>query len=252
MEQFGLYAQYYDLLYQDKDYVSEVDYINKLIQEHNPSASKLLNLGSGTGKHDYALAQLGYHVTGADLSEEMVSLAIDNTPAELSGRLGFLTGDARQLRLNTTFDTVLSLFHVMSYQVSNKDLADVIDTAYRHLPPGGTFIFDCWYGPGVLTDPPVVRIKRIANDTINVVRLAESVIHPVENTVDVNYTILIKRIDSNEVTEIKETHTMRYLFVKEIEFLIENKFSLLRVNEWLKDKAPGLNSWNAVFILKKL
>lgn len=252
MDRFGLYAQYYDLLYQDKDYVSEARYVDELIRGYRPAADKLLNLGCGTGKHDYALAHLGYTITGVDLSEEMAHQAINNIPSELSRQLSFLTGDIRTLKLNTSFDAVISLFHVISYQVTNKDLHEVIAAAYNHLEPGGLFIFDCWYGPGVMTDPPVVRIKRMSNDIINVTRLAEPVLHSFENTVDVNYTILINQVNSNELTEIKETHKMRYLFASEIDLLIENKFNLLRVNDWLTHKKPGLDSWNAVFILQKI
>ena len=252
MDRFGLYAQYYDLLYQDKDYFLEAQYIDELIKRHTPSAHSLLNLGCGTGKHDYLLARLGFKITGVDLSEEMVNQAIKNSPSEISSQLSFLKGDIRTIKLNKTFDAVVSLFHVMSYLVKNKDLQDAMDTSYRHLKPGGLFIFDCWYGPGVMTDPPVVRIKRMSDNSINVTRLAEPILNSIENTVDVNYTILINPVNSNEVTEVKETHKMRYLFVKEIELLTENKFQLLEVNEWLTNKAPGQNSWNTVFILKKI
>ncbi len=252
MDRFGLYAQYYDLLYQDKDYSSEAQYVNELIKQHTTSANKLLNLGCGTGKHDYAFARLGYNVTGVDLSEEMVSQAINNIPQDISNQLDFFNGDIRSFNLNKTFDVVVSLFHVVSYQVTNSDLHEVINTAYTHLEPGGVFIFDCWYGPGVMSDPPVVRIKRMSDSEINVTRLAEPELNSLENIVDVNYSIWITHVNSPAVIEIKETHKMRYLFLSEIEFLIENKFKLLGVNDWLTNEKPGLNSWNAVFILKKM
>lgn len=251
-DRFGLYAQYYDLLYSDKDYPSEAAYVNGLIKQHAPSAIRLLNLGCGTGKHDYALAQFGYHVTGVDLSSEMVSLATMNIPCALHGGLNFLEGDIRKIELNTTFDAVISLFHVMSYQVTNNDLQQVIDVCYQHLSTDGVFIFDCWYGPGVLTDPPVIRTKNISNDKINVTRLAEPVLDSIKNTVDVNYTIRITPGGSADMTIIKETHVMRYLFVQEIELLIKKKFKLLNVYNWLSDKEPDTSCWNAVFILQKI
>lgn len=252
MDRFGLYAQYYDLLYQDKNYAAEAEYVHRLLKQHNSSTKTLLNLGCGTGKHDYALARLGYHITGVDLSAEMANQAVNNIPGDIADQLNFVTADIRALNLETTFDAIISLFHVMSYQVTNKDMQDVVNAAYQHLKKGGLFIFDCWYGPGVLTDPPTVRTKQMANSAINVTRLAHPLLNSVENTVDVNYTILINPINSKEVTEIKETHKMRYIFVKEVELLIENKFELLAVNNWLTYEKPGLNSWNAVFILKKV
>lgn len=252
MDRFKLYAQYYDLLYLDKNYIAEAEYIDKIIKQYGVSAQKILNLGCGTGKHDYILARLGYQVTGIDIADEMTRQAINNTPADIKDQLIFLTDDIRITSLKEIFDVVVSLFHVMSYQVTNQDLSAAINTAYQHLPGDGLFIFDCWYGPGVLTDPPVTRIKRMANDNINITRLAESTVNSLENTVDVNYTILINPVDSNQVTEITESHKMRYIFKSEIELLISSKFKILKTFEWLTHEEPTLNSWNAVFILQKL
>lgn len=251
-DRFGLYAQYYDLLYSDKDYISEAAYVHQLIKRYATSATKLLNLGCGTGIHDYALAHLGYNITGVDMSSEMISLATRNIPTALNRGLNFLEGDIRKIELNTTFDVVISLFHVISYQVTNNDLRQVIDVSHRHLDADGLFIFDCWYGPGVLTDPPTIRSKNMSNDKIDVGRLAEPVLNSIKNTVDVNYTIRITPRGSNDVITIKEKHIMRYLFVQEIELLIEKKFKLLNVYNWLSDKEPDTSCWNAVFILQKI
>ena len=251
-DRFGLYSQYYDLLYSDKNYALEAAYVHRLIKQHAALATSLLNLGCGTGKHDYALARLGYQVTGVDLSAEMVALAMKNLTPDLSRCLNFLEGDIREIELNTTFDAVVSLFHVMSYQVTNTDLRQVFDVSYKHLDADGLFIFDCWYGPGVLTDPPAIRTKSMSNDKISIVRMAEPVLDSMKNTVDVNYTIRITPRDSNDTTEIKETHIMRYLFVQEVELMIEKKFKLINVYNWLTENKPQTDCWNAVFILQKI
>lgn len=93
MQVFKDYASYYDLLYQDKDYELETNYIINLIQEYgdwilNPvfaqgydghrqvqDDNKILELGSGTGKHAILLAQKGYKLFGLDYSQEMVDIA---------------------------------------------------------------------------------------------------------------------------------------------------------------------------------
>ena len=41
-------------------------------------------------------------------------------------------------------------------------------TARSLVAPGGIFIFDFWYGPAVLADPPAVRIKRLENERMKV------------------------------------------------------------------------------------
>ena len=62
-------------------------------------------------------------------------------------------------------------------------------------------MFDLWYGPGVLTDPPVVRVKEVEDDQYRLVRIARPVMYDERNIVDVNYEVLI--ID-------KKTNTILY------------------------------------------
>ena len=254
MSVFGNYARYYDLLYQDKDYIGEVNYIHSMIQAHAPNAKTLVDFGCGTGSHDIYLAKEGYDLHGVDLSAEMLAEAqtrIAHLPPELSSRLNFSQGDIRSARLDKSFDVVLSLFHVMSYQATNEDLLAAFKTAKAHLKPGGIFFFDVWYGPAVLSDPPAVRIKRLEDDHIQVTRLAEPVLHPNENTVDVNYQVFIRDKQTEAVEEIQETHTMRYIFKPEIEHIVQQLgMELVDTYEWMKQATPDVSSWNACFIVR--
>ena len=250
MSVFNEYARYYDLLYRDKDNTGETDYIHNLIQAQIPGARTILNLGCGSGRHDRCLVALGYTVTGVDLSEEMLVAA--RNAAAGSESLDYVQGDARSVRLDKTFDVVISLFHVMSYQVTNADLMAAFATGHNHLKPGGTFIFDCWYGPGVLTDPPTVRVKELEDEAITVTRIAQPVVHPNENVVDVNYRVFLKEKSSGSVREINETHRMRYLFKPEVEMMLTTAgFELQMSEEWLTATPLSMKSWNALFIARR-
>ncbi|MDY0327537.1 MAG: class I SAM-dependent methyltransferase, partial [Arcobacteraceae bacterium] len=69
MNQFGdLYSQYYDLLYSDKDYIGEVEYVDSLIKANSNKVETLLDMGCGTGKHAELFCDKGYKVHGIDLS----------------------------------------------------------------------------------------------------------------------------------------------------------------------------------------
>lgn len=247
MKQFNLYARYYDLLYKEKDYGAEAKYVSALIEKYNQKTKTILNLGCGTGKHDMELARLGYKMTGIDISAEMIKIASENS--RKSGQvIRFDQGDIREFDLGEKFDAVISLFHVMSYQVTNEDLLNAFRTANRHLHEGGIFIFDCWYGPGVLTDPPVVRIKRMQSDNLDIIRIAEPVTHPNENVVDVNYTILFDNGDYRN-SSIEECHKMRYLFVPEVKNMLDQTgFGFTDVYEWMRWNKPTRMSWNVCFI----
>ena len=251
---FSNYARYYDLMYQDKDYVGEAQFIQRLIQTYAPATTTILELGCGTGNHAMLLAKEGYQVHGVDLSQEMLGYANERrdrlSPASAT-KLQFSQGDLRQVRLDRKFDVVLSLFHVISYQTNNEDLLAAFETAKAHLVPGGILIFDVWYGPAVLSEPPTVRIKRLEDRSIQVTRIAEPVMEPNKNLVDVNYHIFIKDLISSKIDEVKEVHTMRYLFRPELELVLDRlQMQIVESREWLTDRQPGLNTWGVYFIVR--
>ena len=250
---FDSYAAYYDLLYEDKDYVSEAAYCLALLAEHGVDGGSILELGCGTGKHAEEFARRGFSLHGIDLSELMVELAEQRKPTELADQLRFELGDVRNARLGRQFDAVISLFHVASYQTSNQDLKAMFSTAAEHLKPGGVFVFDYWYGPAVLTDQPEVRKKRMKNEEIEVLRIAEPTMHPNENVVDVNYTINVTRRDVEKPSVITETHRMRYLFLPELEDMLMNaNLQLVKSAKWLTQEKLDLSSWQGLSVCCKV
>lgn len=252
---FDTYAAYYDLLYKAKDYAAEAEYVECLIRKHAPKAKYILELGCGTGAHAEHFARMGYTVEGVDISESMLSCAKNRCtglPDELVRRLNFEQGDVRTYRKNTPFDVVLSLFHVFSYQVSNQDLASTFETAAAHLSVGGLLIFDYWYGPAVLTQCPDVRIKRLEDKKIKVLRIAEPVMYLNENRVQVNYTVQVEKKTGGMLREIHESHDMRYLFLPEIENVARPWFKVNKHFAWMKKELPGSDDWAGVSILERL
>ena len=248
MKVFGDYARYYDLLYRDKDYASEAEYVHTLIQKHSPGARTILNLGCGSGRHDRELSERGYCVTGVDLSEDMLNMARKNRS---STETTYQQGDIRTIRLGKTFDVVISLFHVMSYLVTNDDLLEALATSRAHLNTGGLFLFDCWYGPGVMSDPPVVRVKELEDESVTITRIAQPELFPNENRVNVNYKVFVESASDGVVRQIQETHAMRYFFLPELElFLRQSGFNMVTSCSWMTTNPLDLKSWYASVICK--
>lgn len=252
---FDTYARYYDLLYRDKDYSGESEYVAALIRKQAPQAKRILELGCGTGAHAEHMARMGYTVHGVDMSEAMLACAEARKavlPPEVAARLSFGFGDARSVRTKEIFDAVISLFHVMSYQTTNADLEAVFETASVHLQTGGLFLFDFWYGPAVLTQRPEVRVKRLEDEEIKVTRIAEPVLHVNENVVDVNYTVFIEVKASKEVGQVEETHRMRYLFLPELLRLADAEaWTNLRSFGWMKLQELHQEDWAGLLLATK-
>lgn len=247
MSVFGDYARYYDLLYRDKDYAGEAAYLHRLIQTYCTGAKSVLNLGCGSGRHDRELVELGYSVTGVDCSSEMIDCARKNSEY-LTTPPDYRCADLCQVRLGRRFDAILALFHVFSYQSSNDSLGKAFATVREHLAPDGICLFDCWYGPAVLTERPEVRQRELEDDRTRVIRHAEPVLYPNDNLVDVYYRIdVLDKLDAT-CQRLEETHRMRYLFRPEVQLLLEqNGLRIVLFEEWLTGKEPGLDTWSVVF-----
>lgn len=57
-------AEFYDVLYGAKDYAAEANLLTKLIQEHRPGATALLDVGCGTGANSRCLIDGGQLTDG--------------------------------------------------------------------------------------------------------------------------------------------------------------------------------------------
>ncbi|MGC8604171.1 MAG: class I SAM-dependent DNA methyltransferase [Desulfomonilaceae bacterium] len=237
MSVFDAYSRYYDLLYQDKDYLAESDYIGQLILKNVRHVKRILELGCGTGAHAISLAKLGFSIHGIDLSSSMLEraeLKREGQSPEIRRRSQFSPGDIRKFRAGKVFDTVISLFHVLSYQTGNHDVMAMFETAASHLAQGGLFIFYFWYDPAVLTQKPEVRIKRFSDENTSVIELCEPELKVNQNIVDVNFEVIVEDLLSGKREVIKEEHPMRYFFLPEIDLVCESTgFENVNFEAWM-------------------
>jgi SAM-dependent methyltransferase len=250
MDTFGkTYSKYYNLLYKDKNYLEEYTYIRELLEKHgNGNNKNILDIGCGTGKHLSFFKKDGYAVSGVDVSENMICEARKYLQQEEN----LLCCKASEFKFNKKFETIISLFHVMSYQTENDELEKVFQNVSEHLEDGGLFIFDFWYGPAVLSDPPVVKIKRLEDDEVKITRITEPVMRYNENIVDVNFEVLIEYKRTHLLERLYETHKMRYLFLPEIEIFAKNTgFHIIDFYEWMSKESLSNDTWYGVGVFKK-
>ena len=252
MNTFRDYAKYYDLVYHDKDYKAECDFLQSIFSKYfSKPVRTILDLGCGTGGHALILAEKGYEVAGVDLSREMLEVARKKAK-ERRLNIEFIQGDIRNMGLNQKFDAVISMFAVISYQITNEDLMSVFKTASRHLKKNGLFIFDAWFGPAVLIQKPSDRFKVIEKDNERIIRFATPVLDILNHTVDVKYKII--KLSKNKVLdEVDEVHKVRFLFPQEIKLICNmTGFEILELCPFMNlGKTPTENDWNVTGIIRK-
>lgn len=247
LSNFHAYGEYYDLLNSEKDYLTEAAKINELILTHYGRADAILEFGSGTGRHARILADhFGYKVEGIELSAVMASLATEAKGVQIH------VGDIRHLVLNRKFDVVLSMFHVLSYQVDNFSLESVFENASTHLEKSGLFIFDFWFSPAVLKIGPSKRKKCVQNNNLRVVRFAKPSSDYVNNTVVVDYEIEVNLFYNEQTKVFTERHIMRHFSLPELDYFAEKAgFKRLAAHELISEQPPSNETWAIACVYQK-
>lgn len=251
---FQAHAEFYDVLYSDKDYEAECDFIELVLSERGiDRGAALLDLGCGTGGHALLLAERGYAVTGVDRSPAMVQQAIaKREDRKLS--VDFLVGDVRWLDLGSTYDAVISMFAVASYQLTDDDLVSMFSVARRHLRPGGLFVFDAWFGPAVLVEQPEPRTKQVVTPSGEIVsREATPRLDILRHTVEVTYDVSRER-DGVLVERNRESHVVRFLFAREIEHLLGHAgLELVALGTFMDlEREPTTSDWSISVVARAL
>lgn len=249
---FQRYSNYYDSLYAEKDFAAECDFVETVFDDYADHPVKcILDLGCGTGGHAVLLAHRGYQLSGVDISGSMLSIARSKAK-ELHLKIDYQLQNIRELQFEKSFDAVISMFAVMGYQTSNRDLEQTILSVGRHLNPGGLFIFDGWFGPAVLSERPVERTKIIETETGRIMRHARPELDIVNQVVRVFYKVLHLSGDTL-IDEVDEVHDMRFFFHQEIKYFLEKSgFELLKISPFLElDRPITEYDWNMSVVARK-
>jgi SAM-dependent methyltransferase len=246
-ESFRLLSRAYDLLYADKDYAGEAGRAIDLVElATGRRPSSVLELGAGTGGHAVHLAADGIEVVGVEASRDMIARTTPVPGVQL------IQGDARSVRLGRTFDAVLALFHVASYQAEDDDLAAFLATAAAHLEPGGAFVFDAWYSPAVLHQRPGERTRSASGDDLEVTRHATAVEDVDRSLVDVHFTIEVRRPFDGAIERGEEVHRMRHLTTNEVRAAARVAgLELVHTEGFPDGELPSRDTWGVAFVLRK-
>ncbi len=103
--------------------------------------SLVLDLACGTGTLTHELALLGYDMIGADISPDMLTIALNNA-RESEQNILYLCQDMRDFELYGTVSAVVSASDGINYLTDRGDVVKCFKTVRNYLDPGGLFVFD--------------------------------------------------------------------------------------------------------------
>ena len=129
-------ADYYDLLTENVDFESYIEFVDGVFKKNNVNGV-VLDAGCGTGRVLSLLSRRGYDLIGVDKSPEMLSVAAKKQTGAL-----LLQQDLTQLDLYGTVSGALSTMDVVNHLSSAGDVRRFFSRLALFMEPGGIFIFD--------------------------------------------------------------------------------------------------------------
>lgn len=148
MDAYGKFAYVYDQLMEDMPYASWITFAKKAF-ERNGQPRTVVDLGCGTGSITIPMAELGYHMTGIDLSEDMLAVAQDKLDSQSRTSSKLREAQIRLVRQDMTcwempepVDAVLSFCDCINYLLTEEDVRKAFQATYTSLADEGSFIFD--------------------------------------------------------------------------------------------------------------
>jgi len=238
------YAECYDQIHSSKSYEGESARMLKIL-ESNPGKTgitRILDFGCGTGIHLNALLDKKLELYGYDRNEYMLDIARRNYPGL------FVTSDFA--KIPGELDLVYSLFDVINYQVSDKEVEVFFRSIASKLRRGATLVADGWHYAGVAQDPPESRERDILFESSTITRRVTPTTSDNSRT-----TILEITLEDKSRSELlaQESHIMRAFDTAELEkFAIACGFKDVSIkdgSDWDKDLGP--NSWRFVMFAEK-
>jgi 2-polyprenyl-3-methyl-5-hydroxy-6-metoxy-1,4-benzoquinol methylase len=101
----------------------------------------LLDLACGTGRMALRMAELGYQVTGVDITPEMIGWARQKA-AKQGVSIEWVVADARTFHLQKQFSFIYMLENVFQFFLTRADQEALLARVREHLLPEGCFLFE--------------------------------------------------------------------------------------------------------------
>ncbi|MDQ7917421.1 class I SAM-dependent methyltransferase [Mesonia sp. MT50] len=131
-------TKYYHILYKDRGYEEAEEFMRNLTSFLQlKKGSTILDLACGKGRHSVYLHQLGYKVTGVDLSPNSIQEAQKSEKEDLIFQVHDMC-----LPLTEKFDGVFNLFTSFGYFEDEEDNLRTIKAIKEELEPNGYGVID--------------------------------------------------------------------------------------------------------------
>ncbi len=187
------FAEIYDELMSNVQYESWADYYTELMAAFGVRGGRICECACGTGNLTLPFVRRGFHVTGIDMSQDMLWRAAQKA-REAGIGVPFVRQDMRKLKLHRAMDAVLATCDGVNYLLTDEDVLMFFRAAYDALRPGGGLFFD-------ISTPHKLRTSLgnqiICEDTEHITYFWQNSYSEKNETVDMHLCFFIRQEDGS-------------------------------------------------------
>ncbi|PET64336.1 SAM-dependent methyltransferase [Bacillus sp. AFS001701] len=138
---YNRFAYLYDQLMKDVPYERWVQFLEDVFQKYEMLQPSILDIGCGTGTLPISLAKLNYSISGVDLSEEMLSVAMAKAEIE-KVNIPFFQQNMVELEGFDQLDCVTIFCDSLNYLETEDQVKQTFIRVNESLKDNGLFLFD--------------------------------------------------------------------------------------------------------------
>lgn len=245
---YGRFASFYDGL-MEADYKKIADRIDEIVMENYGKRGILLDLACGTGSLCECMAEKGYDVIGTDISQEMLSVALDKK-YDSGYNIQYLCQDMRKIDMYGTIDTTVCTLDSLNHLNSKEDILQTFKRVSLFCEPNGLFVFDI--------NTPYKHKCVLGNNTFifdndEVYCVWQNFLGD-DLSVEIQLDLFEKEnAESESYTRVSEGFREISVDIEEIKSMLEEcDFEILKIYDEYSDNSLGEKSERAVFVAKKI
>jgi len=226
--QHGLDVEVYDQFYKGDDAIgSDIAFY---IAQARVTGGPVLELGSGTGRVAWPLAEAGFDVTGLDMSDAMTQVAEakrKSKPGPVQSRMKFVKGNMADFSLDETFSLVVIAFRTFQSLLKPEEQRGCLECVHRHLRPGGRLVIQI-FDPRLdvlLPDAPRTREALSTRHPVTGNEVKIEVVDHVNDLVAQTFTERWRHTELDDDGKVlrreEEILKMSWIYRREMQYLFE-------------------------------
>ena len=248
--------EYNDPILYDKEneqYIPELPFLMKWASK---TKGPIIDLACGTGRITIPLAEKGHKLIGVDIHKGMLDEAVRKS-AHLDLPIDWVEQDCTKLNLRVKSQLIYSVGNSFQHFLTNEAQDGLLSSVNKHLEMDGIFIFGTRFPSAEeLLQPSTEEYWRSYTDreTSHIVDLYTISHYDTLEQIQ-HYTTIrkYKNSDGKIVNEKRTNISLRYVFPKEMERLLQaNGFEIVHLYKDWNETSITSDSYEMIYVCRKI